>query len=145
MIKISSFMRYEFSQRSWIEVSSKRYSVRQCLLRNGIGEFLLPYAVEPDLDSYITNLKQPVSEKLDIRLILTKIGAAETFADLSTNALYGILLMLPTFDEIGEISKALYQSIIDDHGISSFRRKRTRTIKNLWDPAWFIAKMSRHL
>ncbi|MDF2609659.1 MAG: hypothetical protein K0R92_1133 [Lachnospiraceae bacterium] len=115
--KISSFMRYEFSQRLWIEVSSERYSVSQCLLRNGIGELLLPYAVEPDIDSYITNLNQPVSEKSDIRLLLTKIGAAETFADLSTNALYGILLTLPSFDETGEISKALYQSIIDTHGL----------------------------
>jgi len=121
--KILSFMRYEFSQRLWIEVSSKRYSVHQCLLRSGIGEFLLPYAVEPDLDRYIKNLNQPVSEKSDIRLLLTKIGAAETFADLSTNALYGILLTLPSFDETGEISKALYQSIIDAHGLSFLEEK----------------------
>lgn len=116
--KITCYMRYEFSQRLWIEVSSKRYSVHQCLLRNGIGEHLIPYAVEPGIDSYITNLNQPVSERSDIQLLLTKIGAAETFADLSTNALYGILLTLPSFDETGEISKALYQSIIDAHGIS---------------------------
>jgi len=121
--KITSFMRYEFLHRSWIEVSSKRYSVRQCLLRNGMGELLLPYAVEPDLDSYIVNINQPVSEKSDIRLLLTKMGAAETFADLSTNALYGILLKLPSFDETGEISKALYQSIIDAHGLSLLEEK----------------------
>lgn len=116
--KLSCFMRYEFSQRLWIEVSNKRYSVRQCLLRNEIGELLLPYAVEPDIISYITNLNQLVSERSDIRLLLTKIGVAETFAGLSTNALYGILLDLPSFDKDGEISKALYQSIIDAHGIS---------------------------
>jgi len=116
--KISCFMRYEFSQRLWIEVISMRYSVSQCLLRNGTNELLLPYVIEPDLDSYISNLSQPASEKSDIRLLLTKIGASETFADLSTNALYGILLKLPSFDENGDISKALYQSIIDAHGIS---------------------------
>lgn len=120
--KILSFMRYEFLHRLWIEVSGKRYSVSQCLLRNGIGELLLPYAVEPDIDSYTTNITKSVSEKSDIRLLLTKIGAAETFADLSTDSLYGILLMLPSFDENGEISKALYQSIIDAHGLLNLEK-----------------------
>lgn len=116
--KIFCFMRYEFSQRIWIDVAGKRYAISQCLLRNGVGELLLPYAVEPDLDSYITNFNQIISEKVEIRLLFSKIGAAETFAELSTDALYGILLELPSFDENGEISKALFQSIIDAHGLS---------------------------
>lgn len=116
--KISCFMRYEFSQRLWIDVAGKRYSISQCLLRNGVGQLLLPYAVEPDLDNYVTGYYQLISEKADIRLLFTKIGAAETFAELSTNALYGILLALPSFDENGEISKALYHSIIDARGLS---------------------------
>ncbi len=127
--RITSFMRYEFLHRQWIEVLSKRYSVRQCLLRSGIGEHLLPYAVEPDIDSYIVNKNKPLSEKSDIRLLLTKIGAAETFADLSTDALYGILLKLPSFDENGEISKALYQSIIDAHGLQHLDERNGNYIK----------------
>lgn len=140
--KISCYMRFEFSQRLWIEVSSKRYSVRQCLLRNGIGEHLLPYAVEPDIDSYFTNPNQPVSERSEIRLLLTQIGAAETFADLSTNALYGILLTLPAFDETGEISKALYQSIIDAHGISVLE-KENANYKNFMESGMVYCKNVR--
>ena len=111
---LSSYMRYVFSQSAWFSIGGQRYSPSQILFKKGIGDKLLPYAIEPDLDIHITNTHQPITEKNRIQKLLRELCASEAYAHLSTYALYGILLKLPEVDAGGRISKALYQSLMED-------------------------------
>ena len=114
--KISCFMWFEFSRIPWIQIDGERYAPIQCLLRGKIKKRLLPYLIEPDFEIYIKNQSKRLTEINEIKLLFEKTGAPESFGDLSTNSLYGTLLLLPDIDEKGEISKSLYSSVIDKKG-----------------------------
>jgi hypothetical protein len=116
--KISCFMRFIFSTALWIEIDDERYSPIQCLLPGEIGKRLLPFLIEPNFEAYIKNKSKRSTEISEIKLLLEKIGAAESFGDVSTDALYGILLILPepNIDPNGKISRLLYSSILDKKG-----------------------------
>ncbi len=114
---IASFMRFEFSHREWISVDNVRYSIRQCLLRTGVQQLLLPHVVEPNFEVFLSKEKLTTVERSEIRMLFASIGAPENYAGLSTNQFYGILLSLPQVDENGEISKSLYQSLIENQGL----------------------------
>jgi len=114
---LSSYMRYKFSQSAWFRIDNKRYSPCQIFFKNGIGDKLLPYAIEPDLDIYIKNSHQVNTEKNRIQTLLLRLGASDRYSHLSTEALYGILLKLPEFDKDGSISRTLYLSLVDDKEI----------------------------
>ena len=111
---LPSYMRYEFSKSAWFRIGGACYTPCQILFKSGIKDKLLPYAIEPDLDDYVTNTHQTATEKSRIQSLLLGMGAAERYSDLSTEALYGILLKLPEVDADGSISRALYRSLTDD-------------------------------
>lgn len=123
---LSSYMRYEFSKSSWFEIDGNRYPPIQCFFKTNIKNNLLPYVIEPDLDLYIINAHQSNTEKMRIQSLLVSLGASESYSDLSTEALYGILLILPEKDKDGSISRALYRSLIDDKGLVHFERKNLK-------------------
>ncbi|KAA6325444.1 hypothetical protein EZS27_025343, partial [termite gut metagenome] len=122
--QVSCFMRFVFATRQWIEIDGEKYSPFQCLFYSKIGKKLLPHAIMLDLDKYVTKQNKRNHEINAIKEILVKIGASEDFSDLLITTLYGILLKLPDVDETGEISKALYQSILGDHGNLNMHKEK---------------------
>jgi len=111
---LTSYMRYKFATEKWFTINGERYSPAQCLFMSGIGDKLLPYAIEPVLDIYIEKSHQKKSEESRLRSWLLEIGAAGDYSDLTAEAIYGILLKLPEpgIDPDGRISRALYLSLV---------------------------------
>jgi hypothetical protein len=114
--KLSCFMRHEFSRIPWIAIDGERFAPGKCLLQGGIGKRLSPFVVVPDFMPFVKNFNKSSTEISKIKILLSEIGAAETYGDISANSLYGILLMLPVIDASGEISKSLYKAVLDAHG-----------------------------
>jgi hypothetical protein len=110
-IQVLSYMRYEFLNHEWIEVSGDRYAPLQCLLLSKVGDKLLPYVIAPNLEDYVENINKKTTEMAETKDLLIKIGLADDFSKLSISQFYSVLLRLPEIDLSGELGKVLYLSI----------------------------------
>jgi len=118
--QLASHLRFVFATSKWIEINGFRYSPKQCLFVNKIGTLFAPIVVAPNLDLFIDNHNRRIAETNAVQDILEHIGAASDFSDLDTETLYSLLMALPEADESGEISKALYTSILKSGGLKNF-------------------------
>ncbi len=118
--QLASHLRFTFATSNWIEVEGVRYSPKQCLFVSKIGTLFAPIVVAPNLDFFIDNHNRRIAETNAVQDILEQIGVASDYSDLDTGTLYSLLLALPEADEGGEISKALYTSILKSGGLRNF-------------------------
>lgn len=118
--QLASYLSFAFATSKWIEVEGIRYSPKQCLFVSKIGTTFAPIIVAPNLDLLIDNHNRRNSETNAVQGILEQIGCASDYSDLDTETLYSLLLVIPEADDGGEISKALYISILKSGGLRSF-------------------------
>jgi len=117
--KVWCYMRYEFFNQKWIDVSGERYAPADCILFNKVADKLLPHIIAPNLDDFIENINKKSTETSEIKDLLSKLGVADEFSKLSVPQFYNILLTLPTVDTSGELSRSLYMSIIMAQGFGN--------------------------
>ena len=91
-----------------------------------IGTLFAPIVVAPVLDLFIDNQNRRISETNAIQDVLEQIGAASDYSELDTEAIYSLLLALPEVDESGDISKALYTSVLKSGGLRSLDIKNSK-------------------
>lgn len=123
---LASHLRFVFATSKWIEIDGVRYSPKQCLFVNKVGTLFAPIVVAPNLDLLIDNYNRKIAEVNTIQDILEQIGAAADFSDLDTGTLYSLLMTLPEADESGEISKALYISVLKSGGLKKLDSNNVR-------------------
>lgn len=123
--QLASYVRFVFATSKWIEVEGDRYSPKQCLFASKIGSLFVPLVVAPDLDLYIENQNRKIAETTAVQDILERIGAASEYSDLDTETFYSLLLKLPEVDESGDISKAIYTSVLKSGGLKVFDSKNS--------------------
>ncbi|SEW20503.1 DUF3883 domain-containing protein [[Clostridium] fimetarium] len=131
--QLASHLRFVFATSKWIEIDGIRYSPKQCLLVNKIDTLFAPIVVAPNLDLLIDNHNRRISEINAVQNVLEQIGAASDFSGLDTETFYSLLMALPETDESGEISKALYTSILKSGGLKNFNpnnAKRREYLQN---------------
>ena len=124
--QLTSYLRFIFASNKWIEVDGIRYSPKQCLFVGRIGTLFAPIVVAPALDLFIDNQNRRISETNAIQDVLEQIGAASDYSELDTEAIYSLLLALPEVDESGDISKALYTSVLKSGGLRSLDIKNSK-------------------
>ena len=124
--QLASYLRFTFATNKWIEVDGNRYSPKQCLFVSRIGTLFAPIVVAPALDLFIDNKNRKIAETNAIQDILEQIGAASDYSELDTETIYSLLLALPEVDESGEISKALYTSVLKSGGLKSLDTKNAK-------------------
>lgn len=113
---VISYIRFILYSSKWIEVNGDRYAPSQCILFSKVANKLLPVVIAPNLDDYFVGETKRNKKLSEIKEILIKIGMAQEFSELGISTFYEILLMLPRVDNNGELSKALYASIIESQG-----------------------------
>jgi hypothetical protein len=118
--QLASYLHFTFATSKWIEVDGIRYSPKQCLLVSKVGTLFAPIVVAPNLDLFIDNHNRKISETNAVQDILEQIGVASDYSVLDTGTLYSLLLAIPQADENGDISKALYTSILKSGGLRNF-------------------------
>lgn len=124
--QLASYLHFIFATSKWIEVEGIRYSPKQCLFASKIGTLFAPIVVAPNLDLFIDNHNRRISETNAVQDVLEQIGVASDYSELDTGTLYSLLLALPGADENGEISKALYTSILKSGGLRNFDPNNTK-------------------
>jgi hypothetical protein len=124
--QLTSYLRFIFASNKWIEVDGSRYSPKQCMFVGRIGTLFAPIVVAPVLDLFIDNQNRRISETNAIQDVLEQIGAASDYSELDTEAIYSLLLALPEVDESGDISKALYTSVLKSGGLRSLDIKNSK-------------------
>lgn len=124
--QLTSYLRFMFATSTWIEVDGIRYSPNQCLFVSRIGTLFAPIVVAPVLDLFIDNQSRRITETNAIQDILEQIGASSDYSELDTETIYSLLLALPEVDESGEISKALYTSVLKSGGLRSLDTKNAK-------------------
>jgi len=118
--QLASYIRFVFATSNWIEVDGKRYSPRQCIFANKVKTLFAPLVVSPDLDLFIENQNRKIAETSVVQDILARIGAAAEYSELEMDTFYSLLLKLPEVDADGDISKALYTSVLKSGGLKKF-------------------------
>lgn len=124
--QMASHLRFIFATRKWIEVDGIRYAPKQCLFVSKIGTLFAPIVVAPALDLFIDNQNRKIAETNVIQDILEQIGAASDYSELDTETIYSLLLALPEVNESGEISKALYSSVLKSGGLKNLDNKNAK-------------------
>ncbi|MCL2007260.1 MAG: DUF3883 domain-containing protein [Treponema sp.] len=114
--KLSCFTRFTFLNSRWIEIEGERFSPASCILQGNSGKYFQPYVVTPEFKKFIKNKNKEAIETNEMKMLLAKIGAAETYGDLNLDSLYGLLMLLPEKDKSGVISKAVYKSVLEKRG-----------------------------
>ncbi|MGV8984379.1 DUF3883 domain-containing protein [Clostridium sp.] len=113
---VFSYIRFILYSSKWIEVNGDRYAPSQCILFSKVADTLLPVVIAPNLEDYFVGETKRNKQLSEIKEVLIKIGMAQEFSELGISTFYEILLMLPRVDNNGELSKALYTSIIENQG-----------------------------
>ncbi len=118
--QLASYIRFVFATSNWIEVDGKRYSPRQCIFANKVRTLFAPLVVSPDLDLFIENQNRKIAETSAVQDILERVGAAAEYSELEMDTFYSLLLKLPEVDIDGDISKALYTSVLKSGGLRKY-------------------------
>lgn len=121
--RLASYIRFVFSTSKWIEVNGKRYAPKQCLFVNKLGVLFAPLVVSPDLSLFVENPNRKNSETITLQDVLERMGAAADYSELDTETFYSLLLKLPEADLDGELSKALYTSVLKAGGLRKLDEK----------------------
>ena len=124
--QLTSYLRFIFATSKWIEVEGVRYAPKQCLFASRVGTQFAPIVVAPALDLFIDNHNRRTTETNVVQDILEQIGAASDYSELDTEAIYSLLLAIPEVDKSGEISKALYTSVLKSGELRSFDSKNAK-------------------
>lgn len=123
--QLASYIRFVFATSNWIEVDGNRYSPKQCIFANKVGTLFAPLVVSPDLDLFIENQNRKIAETSAVQDILEQRGAAVEYSELEMETFYSLLLKLPEVDVNGDISKALYTSVLKSGGLKKFDERNS--------------------
>lgn len=124
--QLASYLRFIFATSKWIEVDGERYAPKQCLFVSKIETKFSPLVVAPNLNLFVNNIYHKKTDTNTAQNILEQIGAASNYSDLDTNTFYSLLLNIPEVDKYGEISKALYTSILKSNGLEKLDNKNVK-------------------
>jgi len=113
---ISSYILWKFINTKWIKTDNDiKVEPKICCMSKTLSSKIFSPLVEV---LYFNIKNQKFVDKNikseDVEHILSKIGVAKDFSDLSTDALYSILLKLPNVDPEGQKAKTIYRQIILD-------------------------------
>lgn len=105
---LSSFIRYYLSKKEWIKINNTYFNAEHCCLE----EIKLKGVIET-IKVDIKDIRRycPDASINDVYALLQKFGISETFADLTTNVKYELLLRLPELDKDCRYGKSIYNKM----------------------------------
>lgn len=105
---LSSFIRYYLSKKEWIKINNTYFNAEHCCLE----EIKLKGVIETiKVDIKDVRRYCPDASINDVYALLQKFGISETFADLTTNVKYELLLRLPELDKDCRYGKSIYNKM----------------------------------
>lgn len=105
---LSSFIRYYLSKKEWIKINNNFFNADHCCLE----EIKLKGVIETiKVDIKDVRRYCPDASINDVYALLQKFGISETFADLTTNVKYELLLRLPELDKECRYGKSIYNKM----------------------------------
>ena len=105
---LSSFIRYYLSKKEWIKINNNFFNADHCCLE----EIKLKGVIETiKVDIKDVRRYCPDASINDVYALLKKFGISETFADLTTNVKYELLLRLPELDKECRYGKSIYNKM----------------------------------
>jgi hypothetical protein len=107
--EMKPYVKYIFSKYPWIKGETGNKFIFQCCLSiKGMS----PIVEQPVFQSEKYKAKNIRETERDFNNILIDLGVADNFSSLPVNVIYHILLELPNNDPQGELTKTIYDQLI---------------------------------
>lgn len=107
--EMKPYVKYIFSKYPWIKGEKGNKDIYHCCLSiNGMS----PLVEKPVFQSEKYDGQNTRETERDFNNILIDLGVAENFSGLPVNVIYQILLELPNKDPKGELTKTIYDQLI---------------------------------
>lgn len=108
-----SYTYHLFRKAEWIEIGDERFSIRDCILDETIGDKLAPLLVYPNIDTYIKDLEGNKNRiRNDIIALFGQLSVKTSIEELPLNKIYEIFNYLPNVENSGELASTLYKEVL---------------------------------